>query len=61
MRLLRRIAPQRLGKGCRIIPIRTSAERYAVKAIRGVSRIAPLPGFQCEDADLITFVFIVLT
>lgn len=61
MRLLRRIALLRLGKGCTIKSTRTSAERCAVKAIRAVSRIAPFLGLQCENEGLITFIFIMLT
>lgn len=61
MKLLRRTVLLKLSKGCRIKPTRTSPERCAVKAIRAVSRIAPLPGFWCENEGLITFVFIMLT
>lgn len=45
MKLLRRAVLLKLSKACRIKPTRTSPERCAVKAIRAVSRIAPLPGF----------------
>lgn len=61
MKLLRRTVLLKLSKGCRSKPTRTSPERCAVKAIRAVSRIAPLPGFVCENEGLITFVFIVMT